>query len=174
MLNLLAHCVLNPRQQQLPHLGCQLRDAYYRWSPWVSIEAQGLAHTMIVEITRAQDGMSVSADRLSNMQHLKPVFVTLKPKEDDVVKMNAMVTDYASALNRKDVLGVRLRGLVGDDNHKVCAALLTPYSTALKLALASLDGLRPCRSVWLLCCALLRRIVQDVSQECINLALNSY
>jgi protein SCO1/2 len=64
----------------------------------------------------------MQSDRLSNMQHLKPVFVTLKPKEDDVVKLNAMVEDYASALNRKDVLGVRLKALVGDDNLKLHAA----------------------------------------------------
>lgn len=58
------------------------------------------------------------SDRQSNMQYLTPVFATLKPEVDDVIKMNAMVEDYATALNRKDVLHVRLKGISGQDNLK--------------------------------------------------------
>lgn len=53
------------------------------------------------------------------MHYLTPVFATLKPETDDVIKMNAMVEDYATALNRKDVLHVRLKGITGPDNLKV-------------------------------------------------------
>lgn len=53
------------------------------------------------------------------MHYLTPVFATLDSKNDDVIKMSAMVEDYATALNRKSILHVRLKGLVGDDNLKV-------------------------------------------------------
>jgi len=53
------------------------------------------------------------------MHYLIPVFATLEPKKDDVIQMSAMVEDYATALNRKDVLHVRLKGITGDDNLKV-------------------------------------------------------
>ena len=61
----------------------------------------------------------VSADRQCNMQYLTPVFATLKPEVDDVIKLNAMVEDYATALNRKDILHVRLKAVTGDDTAKV-------------------------------------------------------
>ncbi len=61
----------------------------------------------------------LTADRKSNMHYLIPVFATLDPKTDDVIKMNAMVDDYANALNRKDILHVRLKGISGEDNFKV-------------------------------------------------------
>ena len=43
-----------------------------------------------------------------------------------VIKMNAMVGDYATALNRKSILHVRLKGVTGEDNFKVI--LLAPCS----------------------------------------------
>ena len=69
------------------------------------------------------------ADRKSNMHYLIPVFATLTPERDDVIKMSAMVEDYATALNRKDILHVRLKGITGDDNAKVlftCVAVHKP------------------------------------------------
>ena len=53
------------------------------------------------------------------MHYLIPIFATLTPDKDDVIKLNAMVEDYATALNRKDILHVRLKAVTGDDNHKV-------------------------------------------------------
>ena len=35
------------------------------------------------------------------MHYLIPVFATLTPQEDDVIKLHAMVEDYASALTAK-------------------------------------------------------------------------
>lgn len=61
----------------------------------------------------------LSADRKSNMHYLTPVFATLTPEKDDVIRLNAMVEDYATALNRKDILHVRLKAITGDDNAKV-------------------------------------------------------
>ena len=66
------------------------------------------------------------ADRKSNMHYLIPVFATLTPQEDDVIKLHAMVEDYASALNRKDVLNVRLKAITGDDNKKVRPSHMLP------------------------------------------------
>ena len=59
------------------------------------------------------------ADRKSNMHYLTPVFATLTPEKDDVIRLNAMVEDYATALNRKDILHVRLKAITGEDNAKV-------------------------------------------------------
>ena len=60
------------------------------------------------------------------MHYLIPVFATLTPQEDDVIKLHAMVEDYASALNRKDVLNVRLKAITGDDNKKARPSHLLP------------------------------------------------
>ena len=42
-----------------------------------------------------------------------------------VIKMNAMVEDYATALNRKSILNVRLKGVTGEDNFKVAPPACT-------------------------------------------------
>ena len=76
---------------------------------------------------------TVDADRMSNMHYLKPVFLTTDPETDDVVKMSAMVSDYASALNRKDVLHVRLAGVTGPDVAKV--AIMFDFSSLAKVAM---------------------------------------
>ena len=55
------------------------------------------------------------------MHYLTPVFATLAPEKDDVIRLNAMVEDYATALNRKDILHVRLKAITGEDNAKVSA-----------------------------------------------------
>lgn len=64
----------------------------------------------------------MESDRKSNMHYLTPVFATLTPEKDDVIRLNAMVEDYATALNRKDILHVRLKAITGDDNAKLHAA----------------------------------------------------
>ena len=64
------------------------------------------------------------------MHYLTPVFATLTPEKDDVIRLNAMVEDYATALNRKDILHVRLKAITGDDNVKV-SDWLTICETAI-------------------------------------------
>lgn len=73
----------------------------------------------------------MESDRKSNMHYLIPVFATLTPEKDDVIKMSAMVEDYATALNRKDVLHVRLKGITGEDNLKLHEAAQS-YTTKVK------------------------------------------
>lgn len=73
----------------------------------------------------------MESDRKSNMHYLIPVFATLDPKTDDVIKMNAMVEDYANALNRKDILHVRLKGVSGEDNFKLHKAAQS-YTSKVK------------------------------------------
>ena len=64
------------------------------------------------------------------MHYLRPVFATLKPDVDDVIKLNSMVEDYATALNRKDILHVRLKAITGNDTNKVfCLHHYPPFIT---------------------------------------------